>query len=276
MRKQFGYMAVVVVFACGCTSGKSNGAASGEASVDSFPLPVVPAELRDPVLRADYAVEHFWDSVIMPQEASPAFEQAFADFVAVNAVANDSASLCHSLCTLMEIAPNVEVVMDVVEKYLYQPDSPMRNEELFMRFLLHAPHNARREALMELVLKNRVGTKGADFSTRNVRTGGQSRLSQLVKRETLVYFFDSKCNVCRSLIPKVEEMAAGRPVIAVCPASEDEQMADALVQMPERWTVVTDAGEIDRFSLYEFQALPSLYIFAPDMTVLAKDVRILQ
>lgn len=264
----------LAVLALGCSSAKTDSTGSEDAPIDSFPLPVIPTELREPAQRANFAVEHFWDSALWPDSTSPAMEQAFANFIGIAEVANDSASLCNSLCTLMQTAPNVDAVMEVAEHYLYDPDSPMRNEELFIRFLLHAPHNARREALMEQALKNRVGTVAPDFVTRNARTGRQSQLSSLVKGETLVYFFDSKCNVCRSLIPKVEDMAQGRRVIAVCPASEDEEMDDALVLMPESWIVVTDTGEIDRHSLYEFPALPSLYILAPDMTILAKDARI--
>lgn len=272
MNRKIFYLAISVL-AFGCTSHKNDATGSEDSPIDSFPLPAIPSELREPELRANYAVEHFWDSAIMPDSTSPAFEQAFANFLGIAAVANDSASLCRSLCTLMETAPNVDAVMEVAEHYLYDPDSPMRDEELFIRFLLHAPHDARREALMEQALKNRVGTRAADFGTLNARTGMQSKLSNLVRGETLVYFFDSKCNVCRSLIPKVEDMANGRRVIAVCPASEDEDMDEALLLIPDNWTVVTDGGEIDRLSLYEFPALPSLYILAPDMTVVAKDVR---
>lgn len=164
-------------------------------------------------------------------------------------------------------------LMPLVEHYLYDPNSPMRSEETFILFLNEAPQWYRTELLLPEIMKNRVGTRGADFPFIDSE-GKSGTIGRFVKAhgETFVYFFDSECDVCKALIPVAAEAAAGRPVVAVCPEANASKFNEVVALFPKEWKVVRDVGRIDTDDLYIFPALPSVYIFAPDMTVLAKDL----
>lgn len=245
------------------------------APVESYPLPSVPKTIRDPHERASVICARFWDKAVFPPAETPAdslMEQALANFVAIAAVASEPDSVSLGINRLL-LKGGTDRIMPLAERYLFDPNSPLRSEETFLLFLREAPQWDRTELLLPQVLKNRVGTQAADFPFVDSK-GNRSSLNQFLKKhgETFVYFFDSECNVCKDLIPVAREAAQGRPVLAVCPEANAKAFNEALSLFPEDWTVVRDLGKIDSDELYIFPALPSVYILSPSAKVLAKDL----
>lgn len=252
-------------------------AADNKPATENYPLPSIPAEITDPAERASVAVAHFWDGATVNVEAdsvTPALEQAMSNFLAIAAMGAAPDSIGKGVGVILSKGGE-GLIMPLAEHYLYDPNSPMRSEELFLLFLDRAPQWERTEALREQIMKNRVGTPAADFRYVDAK-GRQGSLAEFVGKHggAFVYFFDSECNVCKSMIPSAAEAAGSKAVLAVCPEANAKKFSETLELFPADWTVVRDLGEIDGEDLYIFPALPSVYVIAPDMTVLAKDLPI--
>ncbi|MCW1736120.1 DUF5106 domain-containing protein [Anaerorudis cellulosivorans] len=121
---------------------------------------------------------HYWDNFpfndTSPISKPQVSEQAFADFVYIlNNLPYKTAE--KGIAALMDkAAVSTEMVLyfdKLAEKYLYDPNSPMRNEQLFEYFLrtvIRSPgidetHKIRPKMLLKTVQKNQPGTKATDF-----------------------------------------------------------------------------------------------------------------
>ncbi len=245
---------------------------------ESYPLPSVPSTVTDPGERASIVCAHFWDDARFPVQptdsVSAELEQAMANFATIASLASRLDSVAIGASEMVRKG-GADYVMPLAESYLYYRSSPMRNEEVFLLFLQAAPQWERTALLLPEVTKNRVGSKAPDFKFTDSKGKSGSLSSFVAQRgETLVYFFDSQCPTCEELIPYADEVAAGRPVIAVCPRGYADGFDDAAGLFPADWTVVCDQGEIDANDLYLFPVLPAAYLIGPDMTILAKEIKL--
>lgn len=241
-------------------------------------MPFVSDSIKDPHDRASTICARFWDRAVFPSDEiptdsiTPELEQAMANFIAIAAMASSTDSVRVGVTRMIDKG-GAERIMPLAERYLFDPNSPLRSEETFILFLESAPEWNRTELLLPQVLKNRVGTTAPDFTFVNSK-GQRSSLYDFLSRhgETFIYFFDSKCNVCKDLIPVAREASQGLPVLAVCPEANSAAFNEVLNLFPEDWTVVRDLGEIDNEELFIFPALPSVYILSPSAKVIAKDL----
>ena len=244
---------------------------------ESYPLPSVPSEITDPHERASVICARFWNDAVFPSapgdSVSPELEQAMANFAAISTMASEPDSVRLGVNEMLKKG-GVDYIMPIAEQYLYNANSPLRSEETFLMFLDAAPQWERSAMLRTDILKNRVGTPAADFKFIDSK-GNSGSLAEFVKAHgtTLVYFFDSECNVCKDLIPNAQAIAdaEGMEVLAVCPEANAAQFDLITVLFPSDWTIARDLGAIDSDELYIFPAFPSAYIIAPDLTVIAKD-----
>lgn len=249
---------------------------ASSAPAENYPLPSVPSEITEPHARASVICARFWDNALfpagVPDSVTPALEQAMANFIAIASMADTPDSVSVGIRRMIEKG-GLDRSMNLAEHYLYDPNSPLRSEETFLLFLNEAPQWERTEMLRDQVMKNRVGTRAADFPYVDAK-GRKGTLNGFVKAhgETFVYFFDSECDVCKALIPTAAEAAGERAVLAVCPEVNATKFDEALSLFPADWTVVRDLGEIDANDLYIFPALPSVYLLDSDLTVQAKDL----
>ena len=106
----------------------------------AFRLPDVPAALTEPAERADYLALHYWDrfdfadtTLVRRPEIT---EQAFADFVCILPYAPRAGAAVDSLFARAEVAKGMFChFMELGDKYLDEPASPLYNEELYALFL---------------------------------------------------------------------------------------------------------------------------------------------
>lgn len=258
---------------CNCSGKKSHSDSSG-----SFDVPGIPAYYVTPADRANWLSAHFWDlaKVNCEDSVTSGFEQHFSDFLGIASAAKCTDSIAKGIRKACSIAGETRI-MDLAEKYLYDSDSPLRSENLFITFLESASTWQRRDALLELVNKNREGTEAADFPF-ETSSGNRTTLREFADSSPvplMVYFFDSECEVCKAMIGRADRLAEGKyRVLAVCPQANAKAFDEDLKLFPAGWTVVRDLGEIDRKDLYSLPAMPSIYILSPDLTVVAKDLRL--
>lgn len=108
-----------------------------------FPFPEIPSMLTDPSDRKAYLLKHYWDDFNFSDTAlvncRDLTEQGFVNYVALLAEENTSHALAEEsmahLCTRMLTDVHASKVMtEMVDAYLYNPNSPYYNESLYALF----------------------------------------------------------------------------------------------------------------------------------------------
>ena len=173
--------------------------------------------------------------------------------------------------------------LTLAEKYLYDPNSPYRNDERYLLFLQYAAKhqfadyttNTRYKKHYTMVQKNRVGTPAADFPF-TTQAGEEGHLYGVQSPYILLFFHDPNCEECQYVKKQLESQHAhfaqkGVQVVAVY--IDDEVEAWQKAQYPSAWLSVY-APEIDKQDLYNIKALPTLYLLDTQKRVLLKDVRL--
>lgn len=278
-----------VMLSAGC-AGDSSRAAATEAtdSVPTLPLPQLPAELREPQQRAAYMAVHFWDALSLQSQTlrrDTAFmEQNFANFLAVLPYAPDDAiseAMRRLVAQCAADSEGVRLLEEVGRKYLADPNSPMRSEELYIPMLkafaetetLPDDVRVRSEERLAQAMKNRPGMPAADL-TLLLPDGRGTTLRRIAAGDTtVVMFYDPDCDKCSEITQRLSAPDARIPyrIVAVDVAGDRRAWEASLGKLPGQWRVAfaRDAAQVDE--VYDLPALPAFYLLAPDGTVLLKD-----
>lgn len=266
-----------------------NSSLKQEATGDSLLLamPAVPEELKTPEERAAYISAHFWDAMDFVNDSrslDTAFvEQNFANYLAVLSVTPEEDAQ-KSVSRLLSDASGSDkaygLLKHVILRYLDDPNSPMRSEELLVFFLKEwsKPSESdeavrvRAEHRLSEVMKNRRGTLAADF--RIVGSDGkETTLLKSLKGETIVMFYDPDCEQCREakeLLAK-SQLPEGVALMAIDIAGNRRLHEQTKGSMPKNWSVWYDLEGIEDSEKYVFKAMPTFYVLGADGTVLMKD-----
>ena len=273
-----------------------------------FPDVMPPEMLETPQDRAEYMAEHWWDKFADDSRAYPCdstlvsgvsrdvVEQKFANWVNVLSMVDypHTAKSVRRLydkalkCERKDTASNVfDTFRSLVEKYLYDPNSPMRNEDLYGPY---ADCLSRCEFIDEgnrkayaydagMCALNRVGTKAADFRFED--KNGKVRRLYDIKADFIVLFFSNPgCVACKEIInalkgtPQIDSMiSAGRIAVLNIYIDEDlEAWRSYMPIYPETWYNGFDPDFVIRGDvLYNVRAIPSLYLLDKDKNVMMKD-----
>lgn len=266
---------------------------------DTFVLPYVPETMRNPDARARYLVMHYWDRydftdrnlILRPEIA----EQAFADYINIfNYVQKEDIEA--TLAYMLNRAETDTVVyahfVSLYEKYLYDPNSPFRNEDNYLSVLnevvrsplLTEEEKSRYAFQLEMAMRNRIGQSATDF-TYTTASGQSFRLFDLKSEYTLLIFTDPGCFSCvsateylRNSGPLNNALALNSPtrtmltVLALYLETDLEAWRAHLPEMPSLWLNAYDKGEeINKKKLYDTKAIPSLYLLDKDKKVILKD-----
>lgn len=255
-----------------------------------FRLPDVPVTLTAPEDRAAYLSLHYWDhfdfadtSLISRPEIT---EQAFVDFLGILPYTDRAQAAIDTL--FRRAATGQEMLYHFIglsDKYLYEPNSPMHDEELHilvLRALLDNPclsdtDKIRPRYLLEIAMKNRPGDVAADFTV-TCRDGRRRQLSGIKADYVLVYFNDPDCEDCRrvkellTLSPVVNDLLeSGRlKLLSVC--VEGKTPAWEKAEFPAGWIDGYDADQrLTREQVYALKAMPTLYLLDAEKRVILKD-----
>ena len=264
------YISVLIVLAASCF-GRKPAPSPQEPALKAFPMVTVPGVITEPSERAAWLAEHFWDEVLAVSDLdSTAFEQAVGTWTSLlGAVSQEQGgSAVRALAVRLEKIPPAEVVplLEKVEKYLYDPNSPVRNEDLFgalardMATSAATPDSLRTHYgyVAEKSALNAVGTKAADFLF--TQNGRVRSLYSVEGDKILLVFGNPGCTACRELHAALEEME-GIP----------EMIASGKLALVEVNPDEDSIAKAETDKSYHIRAIPSMYLLDADKTVLLKD-----
>ena len=297
VRRLLWIIPVLLLVSCG---GRQGGA--GRAT-RAFPQVRVPDAVSEEE-RPEYAAVHYWDAFI---KGSDGF---VTDTIAVAGVPMaDMEKAAGTYASLVRIVPPTSAaealsrlaetldekgdtalfkgVASIVEKYLYDPQSPVRNEDAFGAFckavserpLLTEPERevyAKRASLAALAA---VGTVAPDFEFIDVR--GRRRTLLGVRADwTVLIFGNPDCAACKTIVEMIgEDEALSASVkdglISIIDIYVDEDIAAWMAasgDFPKDWILGYDPVQIIRSdTLYHLRAIPSIYLLDSAKTIILKD-----
>lgn len=288
----------LAALAAGCSGKQKEETAqsSQQDSVELLEMPQIPSEITDPNQRADYLAIHFWDNMdfrdTLRSYNKEFLEQNFVNYASFLPYASDSLKVIDGFSTMLKKAEvdrkAYDLLMKTVDSYLYDPNSPMLNEDLYILFLrsvmqsdyLGSDEKVRLDYRLEQVSKNRPGMKAADFKFKTP-DGKVSTLRQsLPDHNLLLIFFDPECENCERILGKLQEdpvlaenIASGNiSVLAVYPGEKEESWRKKASTMPKTWTIGIN-DDIEDKELYYLPAMPIIYEIDKTGTVIQKDIQ---
>jgi hypothetical protein len=250
------------------------------------------SEIRD-IETLNYVIEHYWDDFdydcgerIIEYDTTDIC-QALVDYASIVRLTGDLRPMRSFIERAETSRPVLEFFITISEMVLHDPNSPMRDDELYIPILEHlvtSPLLDEYERLipehdLRIASQNRIGMMANDFEY-TLKDGTTGRLHDIDADYTILMFNNPDCPMCREIIdeigasPMLNEMQElGRVrVIAVYPDSDLEAWHRYHAQMPRRWIVSYDDGcFLDNNDLYNLSAIPSLYLLDVHKRVIIKD-----
>ena len=265
-------------------------ACTGLSGTAVTPSPEPPA---DPTRRLVWLAEHYWDSFDWNDARwtaeSSALEGAFMFWAGLlgRIPETDSARLSGALLHKVDSQPDIQLLLLDAAGYFWQhPGSMFRNEELLIPMLetaIAAPgigdiHKARLHTRLASALRNRPGTRAADF-TYTTGDGTRGTLQSFKAEYTLVMFYTPGCPECGRIEESIQRsevfaplIASGRlKVLAIYPDENSEAWREHLAQMPAGWTAGQAPMGKDGTAAYDLPGIPALYLLDRDKTVLVRN-----
>ena len=303
MKHRFLNIVAAVILIMGCGQRKAE-----QFQALPFPDVLPPAMMEDAQDRAEYLALNTWNKFLDPSRDYPSdstlvcgvrkadVEQRFANWIHVLDMVSQQTvqkALVKTYdgvlaCERRDSASGVfEAMTELVEKYLFDPNSPMRNEDYYG---IYAECLARCEVLSpemqekyardaRLCALNRVGIEAADFRFAD-RRGKMHTLHGIKAPYTLLFFSNPGCEACMSIInvlkgePQISDMiATGQLAVLNIYIDEDlDAWRSYMPVYPDEWYNGFDPDFVIRNEeLYNVRAIPSLYLLDSEKIVLLKD-----
>lgn len=271
-----------------------DGTASGASRAPKFKKVSVPVALNSPQDRADYVAKRYWthfnfsDTTLISRPEIT--EQALADYIDVLHQVSP-ATARESISALMRGAEADKAMFEyfcsLTERYLYDPNSPLRDEELFipvLEYIVASPNvesimKVRPQELLTMALKNRPGFRATDFGYVAI-DGRVGRMSTILSDYTLLFFNNPGCHACGEIMQQINEskvldmmLTRGQlTILALYPDNDMKEWRKYATQIPSRWINAYDRSQrISEMELYDLKAIPTLYLLDSDKNVLLKD-----
>ena len=304
MRDRILILALLAALAAGCGQGKK----AEQFKALPFPDVVPPEMMSDPADRAEYLAEHYWDRLMDPAREYPSdslllngvrrgdIEQKFADWTSIldmvpRSSADRSISSLYDRSVAFERKDTASDVFDtfvmLAEKYFYDPNSPLRNEDNYHAFVKRlASYEGFDETVRSryafeagMTALNRTGTIAADFSFAD-RNGRIRTLHGIQAPLTLLFFSNPGCAACMEIINVLRDhevissmISDGRLAVVNIYIDEDiRAWREYMPIYPDEWYNGFDPDLVIRNdNLYHVRAIPSLYLLDDEKRVILKD-----
>jgi len=279
-----------------CGGRQSQTSVSPVDTITTFSLPEIPVMFTEPEQRLAYVIQHFWDRIDFADtnyvHHPEITEQAWADYVNLlpQLPPAKADATIKTLFKRLETSPVCfHYMTDLAEQYLYHPNSPLRNEELYISVLdavlassvLTDDEKIRPQGQRTLAEKNRPGRVAEDF-TYTLADGSTHTLHGLKAPYILLCINTPGCEACTQMISDIRSSEAigaatkkGLRILSVYPDEEVDFWREHVSEYPSSWIAGYDDGQIiTHRQLYDLRAVPTIYLLDAQKRVLLKDATI--
>lgn len=300
MKYIYTYLFICFILFGACkNSNASNSKSSSTDSVENkhdsltIKLPDIPLLYTAPDQRAEYLANHYWDNFSFKDTSyieKDITEQAWVDYLNILHMVPLNISQESIRSTIKKAEANKKMLNDfmrMADHYLYDPNSPMRNEELYIPVLetviasdsLLNIEKIRPKDRLEMAYKNRVGTKALDF-TYTLASGKQAKMYNLKTDYILLYFHNPGCHTCEetTLMMKnslqINHLLSKKKItiLTVYPDAELDDWKAHLSELSNNWINGYDQDMVIMYKkLYDLKAIPTLYLLDKNKVVILKD-----
>ena len=187
---------------------------------------------------------------------------------------------------ISSVPRSIAIVDSLGDLYLNNPASPVRDNELYIRFLramLSADSIAdfvrlRSEENLRIASLNREGTIANNISILD-RNGVLRDLHSIKASHILLVFYDPECPHCSEILAEVAASEKingliqkdGLVIVAVYAEGKRSVWEWSKDDMPDNWIVGYDMSGVLDHDLYTLPAMPVMYLLDSDHRVLLKD-----
>ena len=132
------YVLLLTLTVNACSGQRNQKTEESNVAPPTFEMVSVPTLITDPVERAEYLVKHYWDKfdfkdttyIHEPQVTEQALSN-YIDLMNYVSPAAMSSSVKAMMKQTEQDSAMFQYFSEMMEKYLYDPNSPLRNEEMY-------------------------------------------------------------------------------------------------------------------------------------------------
>ncbi|WP_437920443.1 DUF5106 domain-containing protein [Sphingobacterium sp. LRF_L2] len=217
-------------------------------------------------------------------------EQALVDFINLfpQTSIEDVSLAIKSMFSQAKHSPKaIDFLKKQTEKYLYDPNSPMRNDSYYepvLEYLLDSARlepadRLRMEARLIMIRKNKPGTVASDFSY-VLADGTKGNLHSFEAQTTLLFFYEPGCSHCEEAIAQLKDLTFFNElisrkqlrVLAVYPFGERSIWKDYQANLPSNWVnAFVDKDDMFINEKYDLKATPTIFLLDDKKRVILKD-----
>lgn len=297
MKNKIFYAIIAIATITACTGNKKEGVNTIITQSDKkteFSLPQIPQNIVQPEARASYFAEHFWDNLNLNDTTrineKEFVEKNFTNYIVALSYTKqyEAERYIKSFIRKMEGSARWQkVFLKTAEKYLYNAESPLLNEELYIPFAqaaLMSQNTTEREFIrynyqLEVAQKNRPGKRAGNFEY-ITSDGKKSELYKTAGKQLLVIFHDPLCENCQNIMNglindyTLHRLVQAKEVTVLLVYTEGDKNTweEHKNKYPKEWISAFDKNEsIKDKRIYELRAMPSLYLLDTEKNVILKD-----
>lgn len=297
-------LCALMMVSCG---GRGNGKDTAFQPHAFPPMPEPPAVIVEPREKAEYVISNYWnkflsqtypcDSNVVNGVLADDVEKALGTFVTFleNACPIDfGRKAMAGFFDKVEKFQTADTSSNVfgffekmVPKYLYDPNSPVRNEDLYLPYVSRLAVSEYSDPDLkpsysfetQMCSLNMIGSPAADFIFTDL-AGKRHTLYGIKAETTLLFFTNPGCPACKEIIESLTSdgkiadlVASGRlAVVNVYIDDELDKWREYASVYPKNWYNGYDQSYIIRSDVtYNVRAIPSLYVLDSEKKVIMKD-----
>ncbi len=230
--------------------------------LNDFPYPTLPDTLKSVEQRARFLSTHYWDNYDFADSLlvknADITEQGFVNFIDLlprfsREIAQAGITAFCQKAFANEKAK--EKFESLIDHYYDDPQSPMRNDRVYLLFLSQMKENsafseAEKERLnfkLKSTDKNLPGDVALDFTFRD-NEGKEHRLSDYKGQRVIIYFYDPECENCQRITEWLSQQTIPTDIAFLNVLADDKLT-----------------------SLYSIRATPTIFLLDKDNRVVLKD-----
>lgn len=269
-------------------------------TAEPYPMVKIPENIQEPLQRAKYVLEHFfdrWPAETLEQLVDPAaMEQGLVDYLAVYSSMPAGSVSQEDLLRPLKVMRGkaLSEALRLYTKYLYESGSPLKNHTFYIQALQWATTSPQVEYvdqvvykdMLSLVSQNQVGKPATDFAITLAQpaaegyTFADTTLYALRDKPKVVIFYTPGCDRCTHLLAEVSHdqilqraTEGGKAeILYVSLVYERSEWEKGLADLPPFGTHAFNGDlRLLEESLYDLAVTPVIYVISSDGIVLQRD-----